>query len=96
MLDDTAGPAQDALLEVAPYLDSTKWDPRPNRRHGYGVPFMTRDNRAPATEEVLWDSGRIIDPGYGSNLNVAVRIKGASQVAPRVGSKRYPPMIRSA
>jgi hypothetical protein len=37
---------------------------------------MTAEQRAAATAQVLRDTGRIIDPRYASNVNVAARIPG--------------------
>jgi hypothetical protein len=43
---------------------------------GVVIHFMTDKQRAAATMQVLRESGRIIDPRYASNTNVAVRIRG--------------------
>jgi hypothetical protein len=43
---------------------------------GVVIRFMTAEQRAAATAQVLRDTGRIIDPRYASNVNVAARIPG--------------------
>lgn len=43
---------------------------------GVVIRFMTAEQRAAATMQVLRDTGRTIDPRYTSNVNVAVRIPG--------------------
>ena len=43
---------------------------------GVVIRFMTAEQRAAASAQVSRDTGRIIDPRYASNMNVAARIPG--------------------